>query len=231
MRRVALVSGGNRGIGRAVVDGLAAAGLAVVMGSRDHAAGETARGGLAARESVHVVRLDVSDGDSVERCLVEVDERFGRLDVLVNNAGVLLDARGRATDPDLDLVRATLGVNLFGTWRLTLRALPLLRRSGDGRIVNVSSGMGQLSDMRGGSPGYRLSKTGINALTRMLAAELADEVSVNAVCPGWVKTGMGGRGAARTPEEGADTIVWLATLPAHEAPTGGFFRDRLPIPW
>jgi NAD(P)-dependent dehydrogenase (short-subunit alcohol dehydrogenase family) len=230
--RIALVSGGNRGIGLAVVEGLVPAGLIVVLGARDAAAGEAARARLSApSDSVHVVQLDVSNGESVDRCIATIERELGHLDVLINNAGVVLDEHSRATDPDLALVEETLATNLFGAWALSHRSLSLLRRSGDGRIINVSSGMGQLSDMGGGSPGYRLSKAGLNALTRMLASELAGQVSVNSVCPGWVRTDMGGPGATRTPIHGADTIVWLATLPSGESPTGMFFRDRNQIPW
>jgi NAD(P)-dependent dehydrogenase (short-subunit alcohol dehydrogenase family) len=178
-----------------------------------------------------VEQLDVTDADSVASALAAIEREFGRLDVLVNNAGVALDQGGRASDPDMDAVRRTLEVNLFGAWRLTLAALPLMRRAGAGRIINVSSGLGQLDAMGGGSPGYRLSKVSLNALTRMLSAELGEGFSVNSVCPGWVRTRMGGASAPRSPEEGADTVVWLATLPAAEAPRGGFFRDRRAIPW
>jgi NAD(P)-dependent dehydrogenase (short-subunit alcohol dehydrogenase family) len=229
--RVALVSGANRGIGLATVDGLAMAGMNVVLGSRDPAGGEAARASLDAdRAAVSVRQLDVTDPSSVRSCIESVEAQFGRLDVLVNNAGILLDRGGRASEPDLDVVRETLEVNVYGAWRLTLAALPLMRSTG-GRIINLSSGLGQLTDMGGGIPGYRLSKVSLNALTRMLAAELGEAFSVNSVCPGWVRTDMGGSGAARSPEEGADTIVWLATLPDSEVPTGGFFRDRRQIPW
>jgi NAD(P)-dependent dehydrogenase (short-subunit alcohol dehydrogenase family) len=236
-RRVALVSGANRGIGLAVVDGLCKAGLTAVMGSRERDAGEAARESLGLPEgAANVVQLDVADPDSVAAAIAEVERDFGRLDVLVNNAGVMLDTGRRASDPDIDAVRRTLEVNLFGAWRLTLAALPLMRAGAGGlpaerRIINVSSGMGQLAEMGGGTPGYRLSKVSINALTRMLSAELGDGFSVNSVCPGWVRTDMGTAAASRSPEQGADTIVWLATLPAPEAPSGGFFRDRRPIPW
>jgi NAD(P)-dependent dehydrogenase (short-subunit alcohol dehydrogenase family) len=122
-------------------------------------------------------------------------------------------------------------VNLFGAWRLTRAMLPLLRASGHGRIVNVSSGGGQLEDMQGGRAAYRVSKTGLNALTRILAAEEGGSgILVNSMCPGWVRTEMGGEAAPRSVEEGADTAVWLATLP-DDGPSGGFFRDRKPIPW
>jgi NAD(P)-dependent dehydrogenase (short-subunit alcohol dehydrogenase family) len=232
---VALVSGGNRGIGLAVVRGLAEASVSVVMGSRDVASGEKAKSEIGSVPgSVSVVQLDVTDHGSITKCVESIRQDFGRLDVLVNNAGVTLGGgRFRATQPDFDLIRQTLDINLFGAWQLTASALDLMRESGPtrGRIINVSSGMGQLSEMGGGSPGYRLSKTGLNALTRMLSAELGDDFSVNSVCPGWVKTDLGGPHAHRTVEQGADTVVWLATMPEAELPTGGFFRDRQPIPW
>jgi NAD(P)-dependent dehydrogenase (short-subunit alcohol dehydrogenase family) len=228
--RVALVSGGNRGIGREVAKELAQLGYQVVIGSRDLAKGEKA-----AREvgdDVVARELDVTDAESIRRCIDSIAEEFGRLDVLVNNAGIVGGGwRTSAVDVDLDDVRDTLDTNLFGAWRLTQAALPLMRRNGYGRIVNLSSGMGQLSDMGGHSPGYRVSKTGLNALTRILTAELESEnVLVNSCCPGWVRTDMGGRSAPRSLEEGADTPVWLATLP-DDGPRGGFFRNRKPIPW
>jgi NAD(P)-dependent dehydrogenase (short-subunit alcohol dehydrogenase family) len=230
--RVALVSGGNRGIGREVVRQLAERGINVVLGSRDLEKGEQVAAEFAAHGlPVIAKQLDVRDHASVERAVREVEEEFGRLDILVNNAGIADPWRGSAADPDLGAVKDILETNLFGAWRLAKAAIPLMRRNGYGRIVNVSSGMGQLSDMGGHSPGYRVSKTGLNALTRMLTAELVGEnILVNSVCPGWVRTDMGGPGARRSVEQGADTPVWLATLP-DGGPSGGFFRDREPIPW
>jgi NAD(P)-dependent dehydrogenase (short-subunit alcohol dehydrogenase family) len=230
MERVALISGGNRGIGREVARQLAEQGYRVVIGSRDLAKGEQAAGELG--ENVVARQLDVTDEESVERCIASIDEDFGRLDVLVNNAGI--EGGGWSTDAadvDLDEVRDLLETNLFGAWRLTQVALPLMLRNGYGRIVNLSSGMGQLADMGGHAPAYRVSKTGLNALTRMLTTELGNEnILVNSCCPGWVRTDMGGPGARRSVEQGAETPVWLATLPDDGA-RGGFFRDRKPIPW
>jgi NAD(P)-dependent dehydrogenase (short-subunit alcohol dehydrogenase family) len=230
VERVALVSGGNRGLGYEVARQLAALGYTVVVGSRDLARGEEAARELG--EGVVAKQLDVTDQESIERTIASIADELGRLDVLVNNAGV--EGGGwstSATDVDLDEVRDTLETNLYGAWRLTQAALPLMRRNGYGRIVNLSSGMGQLSDMGGHAPAYRVSKTGLNALTRMLTAELGDEnILVNSCCPGWVRTDMGGPHANRSVEEGADTPVWLATLP-EDGPRGGFFRSREPIPW
>jgi NAD(P)-dependent dehydrogenase (short-subunit alcohol dehydrogenase family) len=227
--RVALVSGGNRGIGREVARQLAERGLTVVIGSRDLGQGEAVAEELG--NGVVATQLDVTDEESVRSAISFVEREFGRLDVLVNNAAIADGWSGTAADADFDRVKEVLETNLFGAWRLAKAALPLMRRNGYGRIVNVSSGMGQLSDMGGHSPGYRVSKTGLNALTRMLTAELQGEnILVNSVCPGWVRTDMGGKNARRSVEQGADTPVWLATLP-DGGPTGGFFRDREPIPW
>jgi NAD(P)-dependent dehydrogenase (short-subunit alcohol dehydrogenase family) len=230
MERVALVSGGNRGLGLEVARRLAENGYHVVIGSRDPARGEEAARDVG--EGAATCQLDVTDPKSIEACISTIEERFGRLDVLVNNAAI--EGGGwstSATDVDLDEVRDTLETNLFGAWKLTQAALPLMRKNGYGRIVNLSSGMGQLSDMGGHAPAYRISKTGLNVLTRMLSAELAGEnILVNSSCPGWVRTDMGGPNASRSVEEGGDTPFWLATLP-DEGPRGGFFRDREPIPW
>jgi NAD(P)-dependent dehydrogenase (short-subunit alcohol dehydrogenase family) len=229
---VALVSGGNRGIGLDVVRQLGERGITVVLGSRDLKRGEKVAAELEAKGLRIVAKqLDIRDEANVERVARELEEEFGRVDILVNNAGVTDPWRGTAEDADFDAVKEVLETNLFGAWRLAKAVIPLMRRNGYGRIVNLSSGMGQLSDMGGHSPGYRVSKTGLNALTRMLASELAGEnILVNSVCPGWVRTDMGGPGARRSVEEGADTPVWLATLP-DGGPSGGFFRDRKPIPW
>jgi NAD(P)-dependent dehydrogenase (short-subunit alcohol dehydrogenase family) len=227
--RVALVSGGNRGIGLEIVRQLAGRGITVILGSRDEEQGRAAAEGLSG--AVVVKQLDVADEKSVDRLGASIEEEFGRLDILVNNAGISNDDGQRGVSADLDRVREALDANLFGAWRLCELAIPLMRRHGYGRIVNVSSGMGALEDMGGGSPGYRISKTALNALTRILASELrGSSILVNSVCPGWVQTDMGSTRAPRPVEEGADTPVWAATL-SNNGPTGGFFRDRRPIPW
>ncbi len=228
--RVALISGGNRGIGREIARQLAGQGYRVVIGSRELAKGEEAAHELG--QNVTAVQLDVTDEDSIIAAVASVERDLERLDVLVNNAGIVGGGwSSNAVDADLDEVRRTLETNLFGAWRLIEAALPLMRKNGYGRIVNISSGMGQLSDMGGHSPAYRLSKTGLNVLTRMLTAELGEEnILVNSVCPGWVRTDMGTQSARVSVEEGADTPVWLATLP-DDGPRGGFFRNREPIPW
>jgi NAD(P)-dependent dehydrogenase (short-subunit alcohol dehydrogenase family) len=227
--RVALVSGGNRGIGLEIVRQLAERGITTILGSRDEESGTKVAEGLPG--GVVVRQLDVADPESVDRLWRSVEEEFGRLDVLVNNAGITNDEGQRGVDADLERVREALETNLLGAWRLCEAAIPFMRRHGYGRIVNISTGMAALEDMGGGSPGYRVSKTGLNALTRILASELRGSgILVNSVCPGWVQTDMGGSRAPRPVEEGADTPVWAATLPKG-GPTGGFFRDRRQIPW
>jgi len=228
--RVALVSGANRGIGLEVSRRLGAEGMTVLVGARDEAKAGEAADSISGYD-VQPRVLDVADESSVVGLAESVEREFGRLDVLVNNAGVALDKGQQGESVGLDVVRETLEVNLLGAWRLSQAAIPLMRRNGYGRIVNVSSGLGALEDMGGGAPAYRVSKTSLNALTRILASELRGTgILVNSVCPGWVQTGMGGSVAPRPVEEGAETPVWAATLPAG-GPTGGFFRDRTSISW
>jgi NAD(P)-dependent dehydrogenase (short-subunit alcohol dehydrogenase family) len=230
---VALVTGAYRGIGLEVARQLAARGYTVVLTARDAAKAETAARALkdAELEGVVPARLDVTDERSVEDARLFVEERFGRLDVLVNNAAILYDSWQRAETADLKVVREAFETNTLGPWRTSQAFVPLLRRSRSGRIVNVSSESGSLASMGGGTPAYGVSKAALNALTRMLADELRGaRVLVNSVCPGWVATEMGGPDAPRTPEEGAAGVVWAATLP-DGGPTGGFFRDGEPLAW
>jgi NAD(P)-dependent dehydrogenase (short-subunit alcohol dehydrogenase family) len=223
---IALVTGANRGIGLEVVRQLEQRGFTAVLGSRDLEKGRAAAEGL----EVDVRRLDVADPDSVRELAAELEEAYGRLDVLVNNAGILYDTWQRGVEADLDVVHEALETNLFGAWRTTQSCLPLLRRSEHGRIVNVSSGAGALNSMGAGAPAYSVSKAALNALTRILAAELrGDRILVNAVCPGWVATDMGGPGG-RPVEQGAASVMW-AVLLADDGPTGGFFRDGRPLDW
>jgi len=229
---VALVSGSARGIGREIARQLAEDhGYHVVVTARDLADAEQAAAALKGGGGITAAQLDVTDAGSVERLAGRLAEDPGRLDVLVNNAGVIGDTKASAGDASLDEVKQTLETNLFGAWRLTQAVLPLLRESGRARIVSLSSGMGQLDEMGAGAPAYRVSKVSLNALTRILANEESSSgILVNSLCPGWVRTDMGGSGATRSVDQGADTAVWLATL-ADDGPTGGFFRDRRPIPW
>ena len=215
-----MVSGGNRGIGLAVVRDLAARGFTVIQGARDPDAAPAVDG------DVHAVRLDVTDGESIGA----LADGLAHADVLVNNAAIAYDTWNRAASTDLDFVRDAFETNLFGAWALTQALLPQLRASGHGRVVNVSSGSGSLSSMGGGTPAYQVSKAALNALTRTLAGELrGDGILVNAICPGWVATDMGGAGG-RPVEDGAASVVWGAVLP-DDGPTGGFFRDGRPLAW
>jgi NAD(P)-dependent dehydrogenase (short-subunit alcohol dehydrogenase family) len=220
---VALVTGGNRGIGLEVCRQLAHNGHEVILGARDRAKGERAAAGI--EERVRVLELDVADAESVERAARELEH----LDALVNNAAILYDTWANAVDADLAQVHEALETNLFGAWRMTQAVLPQLRRSTRGRVVNVSSGSGSLSEMSAGTPAYSVSKASLNALTRILAAELrGDGILVNAICPGWTDTDMGQGG--RPVSEGAAGIVWAAELPG-DGPSGGFFRDGDPLAW
>ncbi len=223
---VAVVTGANRGIGLEVVRQLARRGMRVVLGSRDLEKGEAAARSLSLEEgTVFSRQLDVTDQLSIDRLLRDVTADFGQLDVLVNNAGILYDTWEQGITADLNVVHTALETNLFGAWRMCQTFLPLLRKSHAGRIVNVSSESGSLTNMGGGTPAYSVSKAALNALTRVLAAELSETgILVNAICPGWVATDMGGAGG-RPVSEGAAGIVWAAILPA-DGPTGGYFRDE-----
>ena len=217
-RRVptALVTGANRGLGLEVSRQLAARGYDVLAGARDPGS---------VPDDLRAVRLDVTDQGTIDALRTEV----GELDVLINNAAIHYDSWERTLNADLDVVRGALETNTLGPWRLAIAFADLLRASPHGRLVNVSSGAGALTTMRDSNPAYSVSKAALNALTIMLADALAPRVLVNAVCPGWVATDMGGPGG-RPLAEGAAGIVWAATLP-DDGPSGGFFRDALPIPW
>ncbi len=227
MSTVSLVTGGNRGIGREVCSSLAARGHTVLLTARDGAAAQAAASDI---PGAVPLRLDVTDAGSIAAAAREVAHRFGNLDVLVNNAAITYDTWQRAISADLGVVREAAETNLYGPWLLVEEFLPLLRASEHPRIVNVSSEAGSLASMGGGTPAYAVTTAALNALTRMLAAELRGErILVNAVCPGWVATDMGGPGG-RPVAEGAASVVWAAVLPDN-GPTGGFFRDGRPLPW
>jgi NAD(P)-dependent dehydrogenase (short-subunit alcohol dehydrogenase family) len=226
MSTISLVTGANRGIGREVCRQLAELGHTVILTARDAgAAAEAARA-----VDAEARQLDVTDPASVARAARWIKDRYGKLDVLVNNAAITYDTWQRAVTADLAVVREAAETNLYGPWLMVQEFLPLLRNSDHPRIVNVSSEAASLASMGGGTPAYTASKVALNALTRMLADELRrDRVLVNAVCPGWVATDMGGPGG-RPAAEGAASVVWAATLP-DSGPTGGFFRDGRPLPW
>jgi NAD(P)-dependent dehydrogenase (short-subunit alcohol dehydrogenase family) len=225
---IALVTGGNRGIGREVCRQLAARGDTVVLTARSVAAAVATAAAIDG--DVHPLGLDVTVEADVVRVAGTVIERYGYLDVVVNNAAILYDTWQHASDADLDQVREAAETNLYGPWRLVQALLPALRAGAHPRVVNVSSEAASFASMGAGTPAYTASKAGLNALTRMLAADLrGDGILVNAVCPGWVATDMGGAGG-RPVEDGARGIVWAATLP-DGGPTGGFFRDGRALPW
>ncbi len=231
---ITVVTGASRGLGRAAVRHLATVeGHLVVATARNRADIEPLRSQLqSAGHPIECRQLDVTDDDSVAALGGWLSERFGRVDVLINNAGISIDRYSTSLlELPLDALRTTLDTNLFGVLRVTQALVPLMRVSRAGRVVNLASGMGQLSDMAAGVPAYRISKTALNALTRILAAEMAgSRIKVNSVCPGWCRTDLGGPDAPRSPEEGIDSVIWLATLP-EDGPSGGFFRDRQAIPW
>ncbi|KUO19495.1 SDR family NAD(P)-dependent oxidoreductase [Streptomyces dysideae] len=229
--RTALVTGGARGIGVEMCRQLADKGLRVLIGARrPQAAEETCR---AIGPAALPLTLDVTSAQSVTEAVREAGQLTGGIDVLVNNAGVSLDGELRPPYVDEDVLRATLDTNFTGAWRVTQAVVPGMVEAGYGRVVNITSSYGSLALMDSGRhPAYRISKTALNALTRMLAAELSGTgVLVNAADPGWTRSGMGGPSAPRGPEVGADTPVWLATLPEGSETTGGLFADRKPLPW
>lgn len=231
-KRVVLVTGGNRGIGLEICRQLGKLGLSVLLTSRREEQGQTACREL--REAGVDVRfrcLDVISPESVAGVRDFVEREIGYLDVLVNNAGIALEHNKYALDVDMATVHQTLETNLVGPWMLCQSFVPMMRERGYGRIVNVSSGVGSFSRLAAGFPSYRVSKTGLNALTCILADELKEtNILVNAMTPGWVQTHMGGPKAPLSVEEGAQTAIWLATLP-DDGPRGKFFKDREEFPW
>ena len=229
MKRTVFVTGANRGIGLAIARQLAERGYSVLLGSRDPKSGEDAaeslrRTGLDAA----AVRIDLNAPATVDAAVEDIHRSGRHIDALVNNAGVLHEK------PLLELtdreIADSVAAHLTGPLRLVRELVPGMVKSGYGRIVNVSSGWGSFAEGMGGPGLYGVTKAALNSLTVRLAKELPSTIKVNAMCPGWVRTRMGGQDATRTPDEGADTAVWLATLP-DDGPTGGFFRDRKPIEW
>lgn len=230
---VVLVTGANRGIGFEICQQLAALGHNVILTARHGDKGATAAKSLDG--SVDFIQLDVTSDDSVTRCAADVEERYGRLDVLINNAAIIKpDPKEKAKSlktATANEIKIVMETNFFGPLRMNHAFLPLLLQSREGRIINMSSGMGELDDLKyGGYAGYRLSKAGLNAQTIQLAAELkTTNIKVNAMCPGWVRTDMGGASASRSVSRGAETAVWLATTAT--IPTGKFWRDKKEISW
>jgi NAD(P)-dependent dehydrogenase (short-subunit alcohol dehydrogenase family) len=229
-QKTALVTGANRGIGFEVARQLARQGFRVFLGARNEKAGGAAAEKLREEGEVIFLKIDISDANSIRAAAEELSRQSDRLDVLVNNAGILLDEDKSALTITPDIFETTLRTNTLGPWLVAQAFAPLLGKSQAPRIVNVSSGGGQLEDGADGwAPVYCVSKTALNGVTVQLAAALP-KCAVNSVCPGWVRTEMGGEGADRSVGEGAATIVWLATEAPHDL-TGKFVKDRKVIPW
>ena len=230
--KIAVATGGNKGIGFGICRSLATQGIRTILTARDVSKGEAAQEQLK-QEGLETIfhPLDVSDQSSIDSLAGFLTNEFGRLDILINNAAIRKDAGMMGLDVPIEIVREMMETNLYGPLMLCQTLAPLLKKSSAARIVNVSSGMGSLASMGGGSPAYRITKTALNAMTKVLASEFRGTgVLVNCCHPGWVRTDMGGRGASKSIDEGADTPVWLALLPKN-GPTGGYFQDRKPMPW
>lgn len=229
MADIVVVTGANRGLGREVARQMAERGAIVLLSARSLSKAKQAASELGYGNLVPVA-LDVTKQKDVDALAAQIDADYGRLDVLINNAAIHYDSWQRVTNADMQTVGEAMDTNVYGPWRLTEALLPYLRKSSHGRVVNVSSGAGELGSMSGGTPAYSLSKLALNGLTMMFSNELKrHKILVNAVCPGWVATDMGGSGG-RPVADGASGIVWAATLPK-DGPTGGFFRDGKPIDW
>lgn len=228
--RTALVTGGNRGLGLAIAKGLLERGMKVVLGVRDLTLGEQAVEDLGAREGyILALAIDLEEPDAIERAVAELASRGLKVDVLVNNAAIYPEGTAPWVHPRV--IQEAWMVNVYGPWLLSRAFVPGMMARGYGRVVNVSSGSGSFDEgLDRDHAAYAVTKAALNALTLTLAQSLPPSVKVNAMCPGWVRTRMGGASAPLSPEEGADTAIWLATLP-DDGPTGGFFRDRRPIPW
>jgi NAD(P)-dependent dehydrogenase (short-subunit alcohol dehydrogenase family) len=231
MDKIALVTGTNRGIGLEICRQLASRGITVIMTARNMQAGRPLVNELRKQwKHVWFHQLDVQDEKSIQDMHQYMDISYGKLDILVNNAGVFLDDGKSALDLDMDTLRSTMETNLYGPIRLIQVMMPLLKKSEDARVINLSSTMGQFAELGQRSAAYRISKAALNAVTVIFSAELsADNIKVNSVHPGWVKTDMGGPGATRSVEEGADSVVWLAT--ADKIPNAKFIYDRKIIEW
>ena len=230
--KIALVTGGNRGIGLALCRQLLDLGATVIMTARDKERGEAALRKLSAPEGrLFLFPLDVCDDRGPAALAGFVQSRFGYLDILINNAGVALDKFVPSLDLDVDVLRQTIETNVLGVFKVTQALRPALIASGDARVVNVSSQLGSLSIMTGYTMAYRMSKTAVNAMTRVWAAEFKDDkILVNSVCPGWVRTELGGMDAPVSAEEGAREILLLARI-SPEGPSGTFQRDGVEHPW
>ncbi|WP_205685183.1 SDR family oxidoreductase [Peribacillus acanthi] len=228
-KKIALITGASRGIGLELSKQLAEKDFHVILGSRNKEKGQMAVQQLGYEMSV--MELDVDDLSSIQNAVEYVRQTFGHIDVLINNAGVYLDKTDRMSEEDTTILEQTLKTNLLGPYHLIRSFLPLMKENNYGRIINVSSGYGQTDGMDQIGPGsYKLSKFALNGLTRQLAAEIDGNIKINAVCPGWVRTDMGGPHAPRSVEQAAQSIVWLTEI-EEDGPNGGFFRDGQSIKW
>jgi NAD(P)-dependent dehydrogenase (short-subunit alcohol dehydrogenase family) len=233
---IIVVTGGNRGIGFEICRQLAERGAQVILSARKLEAGERAvkqfsEQGLSARfHQLNVTQLNVTEPESISALRDFLERTFGRLDVLINNAGIIPGEEATGLEVKLPTIRATLETNTLAPLQRPQALAPLLKHSSAGCIVNMSSGMGALSEMEGGYAAYRISKAALNAVTGILAAELRGSVAVNSMCSGWVRTDMGGANAERDVSQGANTAGWFA-LDAPQDLTGKFLRDRKVIPW
>lgn len=231
MDKIALISGANRGIGLEIGKQLLEIGWNVVFTARNMHEGRPLVNNLRKKwKSAWYHQLDVTDEQSISDLADYVENTCGRLNVLINNAGIMIEENHRAMDMELEDLHKTMATNFYGPLMLTRTMVPFLKDSKDARVINVSSRMGQLSGMGGGHAAYRISKTALNAMTVVMARELEGEgIRVNCICPGWVCTDMGGPNANKSLKEGADTAVWLAT--ADKIENGKFYADRKVIPW
>jgi NAD(P)-dependent dehydrogenase (short-subunit alcohol dehydrogenase family) len=225
-RKLALVTGGNRGIGFAIAQGLLEKGYEVIISARSLDKAQQAAQKLQALGKVMPIELDITDDNSIDLALKSLQKQLNRLDALINNAGIYPDEGVNILTIFRNLLDSSFNTNTFGTIRMVQVFSSLLEKSPDARVINVSSGYGEINSLSADVPSYCLSKLALNGATIMLAQALrSQKIAVNAMCPGWVRTDMGGESAPRSPEEGADTAIWLAT----EAPrdeTGKFWRDR-----
>lgn len=231
-KSVALVTGGNRGIGYELVKQLALKGFRVILVSRDSVRGREAAQNLKKLNlDVSFERMDVDDLESIRQAAITINKKYGKLDILINNAGVYLDMNKKLVEMDPSILERTMSTNFFGAYHVIRSFIPLMVKQDYGRIINVSSEYGALREMSNQGVGaYKLSKLALNGLTQLIAAEIEGNIKINSVDPGWVSSDMGGPSASRTPKQAAESILWLATIES-EGPSGEFFRDGKQTSW